>query len=123
MKRADGTSADRAAIRWLERQRSPDFREWHSLTAWLRASRANAEAYARLVARNLAILDRSIPPPAGMSAGHLSRAVLAAAIGAIIFIGATFLIAHQVSRGSRPPPSHCAADTDIDLPVVRAKAA
>jgi ferric-dicitrate binding protein FerR (iron transport regulator) len=107
MKRADHTSADRAAICWLERQRSPEFREWHSLTAWLRASQANADAYARLVARNLAAANRSIPPPGATSAGHLSRGVLAAAIGAIIFIGATFLIAHQLSRGSRPQPSHC----------------
>ena len=73
------------------------------LIAWLRSSEANADAYVKLLAREVALADRQPTAPPSQS----SRAFLIVAVGAIIFVGATFLIAHQLSRRSDMQSSHC----------------
>lgn len=95
--------AERVAARWLLRQRAPGFRDWPLLIAWLRKSEANADAYVKLLAREVAVPDHQ----ASAQPSQSSRGFLIAAIGAIIFVGATFLIAHQLSRRSELPVSSC----------------
>jgi len=95
--------AARVAARWLVRQRAPGFQDWRSLVAWLRSSEANADAYVKLLAREVAVAGRQESAHPSQS----SRGFLIAAIGAIFFIGATFLIAHQLSRRPDVQLSDC----------------
>src|SRR5262245_26372430 len=99
----DDQRATREAARWLAKHRAPGFRDWQPMVAWLRASDANADAYVKLLGQEIAVASR----PASRQPSRPNRGFLIAAIGIIIFIGATFLIAHQLSRRSDVHLSDC----------------